>query len=53
MCVLYNVFAFRFKMQKAYTLNVDEEDNDVKDYNIKPEKIKEILKNQRTSNDYL
>merc|ERR1712029_408606 len=49
----YMTIVFRFKVQKAYTLASDEEDNDVKDYNIKPEKIKEILKNQRTSNDYL
>jgi len=49
----YMTIVFKFKVQKAYTLASDEEDNDVKDYNIKPEKIKEILKNQRTSNDYL
>jgi len=49
----YMSVVFKFKVQRAYNLATDEDGNDVKDYYIEPEKIKEILKNGRTSNDYL
>ena len=47
------MFCFRFKVQRAYILATDEDGNDVKDYYLEPEKIKDILKKGRTSNDYL
>jgi len=49
----YMSVVFKFKVQRAYTLATDEDGNDVKEFNLAPEKIKEILKDSRTSNDYL
>merc|ERR1711868_160663 len=49
----YMSVIFKFKVQRAYILATDEDGNDVKDYYLEPEKIKDILKKGRTSNDYL